>query len=192
MIVINESGLYSLILTSRTEGAKKFKKWITSSVLPTIRKTGGYGDGVRGVPQFTRRYHANSDRVAQGYFSVVSELFVRIWAKFERHGYIMKDNAPDGKEIRPDISIGRRFADWLDENHPEMSGKFKTYDHWTAAGTFPARQYENGVLPFYIEFVDTIWLPEHAAQYFGKRDPGALEHLPKLLPKTGGSLKIAK
>ncbi len=89
MIVINESGLYSLILTSRTEGAKKFKKWITSSVLPTIRKTGGYGDGVRGVPQFTRRYHANSDRVAQGYFSVVSELFVRIWAKFERHGYIM-------------------------------------------------------------------------------------------------------
>ena len=40
--VINESGLYSLILTSRKPEAKKFKKWITSEVLPSIRKTGGY------------------------------------------------------------------------------------------------------------------------------------------------------
>lgn len=40
--VINESGLYSLTLTSRKEAAKKFKKWITSEVLPSIRKTGTY------------------------------------------------------------------------------------------------------------------------------------------------------
>ena len=39
---INESGLYSLILTSRKPEAKKFKKWVTSEVLPAIRKTGGY------------------------------------------------------------------------------------------------------------------------------------------------------
>lgn len=42
MTVINESGLYSAILRSRKEEAKKFKKWVTSEVLPTIRKTGGY------------------------------------------------------------------------------------------------------------------------------------------------------
>lgn len=42
---VNESGLYSLILTSRKESAKKFKKWITSEVLPSIRKTGGYQQG---------------------------------------------------------------------------------------------------------------------------------------------------
>ena len=41
-IVINESGLYSLILSSKLPQAKKFKRWITSEVLPTIRKTGGY------------------------------------------------------------------------------------------------------------------------------------------------------
>ncbi|MBP2302546.1 phage antirepressor [Azospirillum picis] len=41
--VINESGLYSLTLTSRKPSAKRFKKWITSEVLPAIRKTGGYG-----------------------------------------------------------------------------------------------------------------------------------------------------
>lgn len=40
--VINESGLYSLILTSRKQAAKRFKKWVTADVLPTIRKTGGY------------------------------------------------------------------------------------------------------------------------------------------------------
>ena len=40
--VINESGLYSLILSSKLPKAKEFKRWITSEVLPTIRKTGGY------------------------------------------------------------------------------------------------------------------------------------------------------
>lgn len=39
---INESGLYSLILTSRKAEAKAFKKWVTSEVLPSIRKTGAY------------------------------------------------------------------------------------------------------------------------------------------------------
>ena len=39
---INESGLYSLILTSRKPEAKAFKKWITSEVLPSIRRTGSY------------------------------------------------------------------------------------------------------------------------------------------------------
>ena len=41
--VINESGLYSLIFGSKLESAKKFKKWVTSEVLPQLRKTGSYG-----------------------------------------------------------------------------------------------------------------------------------------------------
>lgn len=40
--VINESGLYSLILSSKLPTAKRFKHWVTSEVLPAIRKTGGY------------------------------------------------------------------------------------------------------------------------------------------------------
>lgn len=40
--VINESGLYALIFGSKLESAKRFKHWVTSEVLPTIRKTGGY------------------------------------------------------------------------------------------------------------------------------------------------------
>ena len=42
MILINESGLYSLILSSKLPTAKKFKRWVTSEVLPAIRKTGRY------------------------------------------------------------------------------------------------------------------------------------------------------
>lgn len=42
MVIINEAGLYSLIFGSKLESAKKFKKWVTSEVLPSIRKSGGY------------------------------------------------------------------------------------------------------------------------------------------------------
>ena len=42
MHIVNESGLYNLILQSRKPEAKKFKKWITNEVIPSIRKNGGY------------------------------------------------------------------------------------------------------------------------------------------------------
>jgi hypothetical protein len=67
--VVNESGLYSLVLTSRKPDAKRFKKWITSEVIPSIRKTGGYGaaatsettDGVRYDPEETSHF-SNSQK----------------------------------------------------------------------------------------------------------------------------------
>lgn len=43
MTIINESGLYSLILSSKLPAAKRFKRWVTSEVLPAIRRTGEYG-----------------------------------------------------------------------------------------------------------------------------------------------------
>ena len=53
-ILINESGLYSLILSSKLPNAKKFKRWVTAEVIPTIRKTGGYVNNDEGVPCFRR------------------------------------------------------------------------------------------------------------------------------------------
>lgn len=50
LTVINESGLYSLILSSKLPTAKKFKHWVTSEVLPTIRKTGTYTKPVDNRP----------------------------------------------------------------------------------------------------------------------------------------------
>lgn len=42
LVIINESGLYSLILSSKLPTAKQFKRWVTNDVLPSIRKHGGY------------------------------------------------------------------------------------------------------------------------------------------------------
>lgn len=50
MVIINESGLYSLIFSSKLEGAQRFKRWVTSEVLPSIRKSGGY---IAGQEQMT-------------------------------------------------------------------------------------------------------------------------------------------
>lgn len=56
MYIINESGLYSLILSSKLPSAKAFKRWITAEVLPVIRKTGGY---VNDTEQFVNYYFAD-------------------------------------------------------------------------------------------------------------------------------------
>lgn len=178
--IINESGLYSLILRSSKPEAKRFKKWVTAEVLPTIRKTGSY----RGAtPAFIRRFNENWDRVDAGYFSVLSELAARLWGRLEMVGHVMADRAPDGKQLRPDTSVGSLFSTWLREKHPTVCDKYKFYEHKTDEWEGPARQYPRSMLPLFIEFVDDVWIPEHSERYFDRRDPAALPHLPKLLPR---------
>ncbi len=62
MYVISESGLYSLILSSKLPSAKKFKRWVTSEVLPEIRKTGAYSRIPKSYPEALRLY---ADEVEQ-------------------------------------------------------------------------------------------------------------------------------
>lgn len=57
--IINESGLYSLIFSSKLESARRFKRWVTSEVLPAIRKTGNYS-----VPNSTKLLKALTSNVA--------------------------------------------------------------------------------------------------------------------------------
>jgi prophage antirepressor-like protein len=54
--IVNESGLYSLILTSRKEGAKRFRKWVTAEVLPQIRRTGEYRPALPAEPDGEWRF----------------------------------------------------------------------------------------------------------------------------------------
>lgn len=55
--IVNESGLYALIFRSRTDGAKKFRRWVTEEVLPAIRKTGQYemASATQAVVQLSNR-----------------------------------------------------------------------------------------------------------------------------------------
>lgn len=189
LIVISESGLYSLVLRSRKPEAKKFKKWVTSEVLPSIRKTGRYGGS---TPAFIRRYNANWDRVAPGHFSVLSELAIRLWGRLEQAGHILADTAADGTENRPEVSVGRHFSAWLKKCHPAVADDYTYYEHWTPQKTVPARQYRNELLHLYLAFVDTVWIPEHAQRYLSTRDPAALPYLGKLLPKPASGLRRMK
>jgi prophage antirepressor-like protein len=180
--LINESGLYSLIFKSRKESAKAFKRWVTKEVIPSIRRTGSFGINRIETPNFIVRYNDNWDRVDKGHFSVISELFIRLYGRFEHAGYQIPNKALDGKEIRPDNSVGMLFSKYLKANHPEIADDFKMYSHKFPNGTnFDCRQYKNHVLPIFMQFIDEDWLPNHAERYFGERDKLALEYLPKLL-----------
>ena len=60
-IIINESGLYSLILSSKLPTAKRFKRWVTSEVLPAIRKTGTYAVPMTTADKLRLLVECNSD-----------------------------------------------------------------------------------------------------------------------------------
>ena len=51
LVIINESGLYALVLRSRKPEARKFAKWVTREVLPSIRQTGGHGQPAQDAHQ---------------------------------------------------------------------------------------------------------------------------------------------
>ena len=53
LVIINESGLYALILHSKLPKAKQFKRWVTSEVLPSIRKSGSYGNETERIVKMT-------------------------------------------------------------------------------------------------------------------------------------------
>lgn len=177
--IVNESGLYSIILRSTKPEARQFKKWVSSKVLPSIRKTGNYIDR---VPAFIRRFNANWNRVDPGHFSVINELVSRVWGRLEMAGHVLADRSPDGTEIRMDISVGRLFSSWLRTSHPDMAEEFSYYLHETPENEVEARQYPYALLPMFIDFVENIWIPQHSERYLAKRDPAALPFLPRLLP----------
>lgn len=189
---VNESGLYAIIFKSNKPNAAKFRKWVTKEVIPTIRKTGSFGRPT-GTPVFARRYNDNWERIDKGYFSVISELFVRLYAQFEMIGYLIPDKAFDGKEIRPDVSVGLRFAKYLREKHPDLEDHYKTYKHKFPNGVIvDARQYKNEYLPLFIKFIDEEWLPNCAQQYFLDRDRKALDYLPHILSGGKEPLPVPK
>ncbi len=182
--IINESGLWSLVLRSTKPEAKAFRKWITGTVIPTLRKTGSFSLGQSRIPAFYARAALNHDRVPVGWFSVISEMIVLVAGKLELTGYILASRAPDGTELRPDVSVGLRFSKWLRCNHPSVQDNYAFYAHTTPETTIQARMYPDDMLPLFRHYVRTIWIPQHAPEYFKVRDPSALPHLPRLLDNS--------
>lgn len=82
--IINESGLYSLVLGSRKPEAKAFKRWITHDVIPTIRKTGGY---VNDTAQFIDSYFGQLDSAQKHALTMIFNESKRMTAQ-------LKEQAP--------------------------------------------------------------------------------------------------
>ena len=150
MNLISESGLYALIFRSDTVNARKFRKWITNQVLPLIRVRGYYTSKRLEIPNFVIRFNDNWNRVNKGYFSVLSELFIRLYGRFEHEGYTLPSRALNGREMRPDISVANYFEDFLREKYPNEKENFKTYKHRLPNGKeVEVKQYPNTPKPLY-------------------------------------------
>jgi hypothetical protein len=160
----------------------KFAVRVSQWVYEWLSGLGSPAETRRTSPVFVQRFNQNWDRVSPGYFSVISELFVRVYGRLEQLGHVLPDRGDDGRELRPDISVGKTFPAWLARHHPGLCDKYKLYRHILPNRLeIRAKEYHNSVLPAFIEFIEEHWLPNIAATYFKKRDTRALEFLPKLL-----------
>lgn len=180
---ITEGNVYRLIVRSKLPSAEKFEKWLFDEVVPSIRKRGYYGKIDRAaLPNFIERYKENYHKLPRDYFSVISEMYARLYMELEKVGYVIPDMGEHGKQMMPDISVGRGFANFLKCHKSEFYNTAKTYRH-----TFPdgreveANMYHIDALPMFIRYINEEWIPNHAMEYFKKRDPVALDYLPKLL-----------
>jgi hypothetical protein len=76
-----------------------------------------------------------------------------------------------------------------DKVHSDIADDFSYYRHKTPEIEIEARQYPNRMWPLFVEFIDTVWIPQHSEKYFSSRDPAALPYLPKLLAPPQRPLK---
>lgn len=104
ILIINESGLYSLIFGSKMDFAKKFKKWVTSEVLPSIRKKGSYSITPKDYPSALR---ALADEIDAKNRAIAE----RAQAEAERQQAIKTI-----EEQRPDVEFAESFKKVDHEN----------------------------------------------------------------------------
>ena len=150
LTIINESGLYSLILSSKLPGAKNFKRWVTSEVLPTIRRTGGY---IADDEQFLRFYAPTADEPTMAFIRAQMEIARGLCQKIDADkplvefaGHVMgSSNAIDMNSMakiaaNKGIPMGRvRLFRWLRENRILMSNNLP-YQKYLERGYFSIRE----------------------------------------------------
>lgn len=146
--IINESGLYSLILSSKMPSAKKFKRWVTSEVLPSIRKTGGYQKPTTIAEQIgllATGYGDHEDRIK----SLESNMVIDYGQQQTLRQHVNKAvlNALGGKDTEAYAYISKVvFA----ECNRDLQDRFKV----NSRNNIPRKRYEEA-----IDYVDN-WEPK--------------------------------
>lgn len=131
---VNEAGLYELIFQSRVEGARKFKRWVTSEVLPAIRKTGSYSLEVpRTLPDALRAYAMEVEKSA-ALEAKVQEDAPKVEA-FEQ--FLGAAGDLDLRETAQSLDLGRtRLADFLRRQGFFSPGSTTPYQRFVDRGWF--------------------------------------------------------
>lgn len=126
--LINESGMYSLVLSSKLPTAKKFKHWVTSEVLPSIRKTGSYN-----LPDFNNPAEA-----------------ARAWAdEYEANQKLLAEN----KVMKPkaeyfDCLVDRNLLTNFRTTAKEFHMKQKQFVNWLLKNKFVYRDQKGSLQPY--------------------------------------------
>lgn len=149
--IINESGLYAVILRSDKPQAKTFRKWVTSEVLPTIRKTGGY---VGNDDLFINTYLPFADEPTKMLFRTTLTTINQLNAKIERDKPLVEfaDRVGDTSGLidvgafakllhKKNVKIGRtKLFAWLREQK-YLRHNNEPYQKWINSGIFQTREY---------------------------------------------------
>lgn len=147
-VVINESGLYSLILRSQLPSAKKFKKWVTSEVLPSLRKNGVYvakkdsymiEDPIERAERWVEEQ--KEKRMLE---SKVQELSPKAYVYDKLIDSTLLVNFRDSAK---EIGISQsQFVGWLLENgyvYRDIRGEIKPMEQYMGSGLFEMKPYQN-------------------------------------------------
>lgn len=139
LTVVNEPGLYTLILGSRKQEAKQFKRWITHNVLPTIRKTGGY---VSNEDMFLQTYLPHADEQTKTMFRATLETVRKqneqislMQPKADYFDALVDRNLlTNFRDTAKEFEMGQRqFINWLLDNkfiYRDQKNKLKPYSQY--------------------------------------------------------------
>lgn len=128
------------------------------------------------TPYHIKRWQMNEHAVPHGHFSILQEMGLRVFSKFENQGYFLPSN------IVPDISEGRMFAGWLRRQGVNVD-EMPTYMHRYMDGRLvQAKAYPMTLFTAFHAHLNEVWLPKKAYKYFAERDVKAIPFLLKLVP----------
>lgn len=138
---VNESGLYNLIFQSRKPQAKSFRKWVTSEVLPQIRKTGSYS--INGAKYKRTACHTGKGYVAKGFYTNYIDYRDTLFCYKELFGYEIKSCQYNGttwyslRNFLRCINNNTTAGEWAKSLQRKPNGKTFSQKFWLFGETIP-------------------------------------------------------
>lgn len=145
IIIINESGLYSLILSSKLPQARQFKRWITSEVLPSIRQNGGYIQNQEELSN--EELLAKALMVAQNVIANKDKQITEMKPKADYFDALVDRNLlTNFRDTAKELGVNQnKFIDYLLDNgyiYRDKSGKLKPYSQFNK-DLFEIKEYKS-------------------------------------------------